>query len=117
MKQIITYILIFALTIQFFWGSGLLVDYYVNSDVYKENCQNKDRPELKCNGKCILAQKLLQSSKEDEAASFWSPISFEYLVAIFVIESKIDFYTYDHQFRWSNLYQDLLDKDIFKPPV
>lgn len=117
MKQVITYTLIFALTIQFFWGSGLLVDYYVNSEVYKENCQNKNRPELNCDGKCILAQKLLNSQKDEGEDTFWSPVSFEYLVAFSQIDLNNTFYTYDHQFNWSSTYRTAFDRDIFKPPV
>lgn len=29
--------------------------YQLNYDYYIENCENKDQPELNCNGKCILA--------------------------------------------------------------
>lgn len=35
-----------------------LVDYYIKMDAYLEQCSNRSRPELQCNGQCILMQKL-----------------------------------------------------------
>ncbi|MEZ4945056.1 MAG: hypothetical protein R2804_05985 [Cyclobacteriaceae bacterium] len=36
-----------------------LVEYYANQDFFaKVLCINKDKPEMACNGKCILMQKL-----------------------------------------------------------
>ena len=117
MKQVITYTLLFTLIIQFFWGSGLLMDYYVNSEIYKENCENKNRPELNCDGKCILAQKILNSQKEEEGDAFWSPISFEYISSFEHTELSNTYYIHDHLFGWSSTYRIILDADIFKPPV
>ena len=35
-----------------------LLDYYIKMDAYLEQCSNRNRPELQCNGQCILMQKL-----------------------------------------------------------
>lgn len=35
-----------------------LLDYYLKMETYLEQCTNKDRPELHCNGQCILMQKI-----------------------------------------------------------
>lgn len=35
-----------------------LIEYYAKMEVYLEKCANKKRPELHCNGQCILMQKL-----------------------------------------------------------
>lgn len=35
-----------------------LLDYYVAMEKYKAHCINKERPEIHCNGQCILMQKL-----------------------------------------------------------
>lgn len=40
-----------------------LVEYYANQDFFaKVLCINKDKPEMACNGKCILMQKLKRVS-------------------------------------------------------
>lgn len=55
---------IISLTLVILYGFALLkpalplFEYYVKMDVYLEQCINKDRPELHCNGQCILMQKL-----------------------------------------------------------
>lgn len=117
MRQSISYFLIFSLVIQLFWGSGYLIDYYVNSDIYKENCQNKDKLELKCDGKCILAQKLMASQSEEEEEAFWSPISFEYLWSANKVALSITFYLRSHKTHFFDSFIPSFSKDIFKPPI
>jgi hypothetical protein len=38
----------------------LVADYYVNTAAYTENCVNKDRPWMHCNGRCQLCKRLHQ---------------------------------------------------------
>ncbi|GAB4230160.1 MAG: hypothetical protein Tsb0034_01940 [Ekhidna sp.] len=117
MKQLASHILLITIVIQLFWSSGYLVDYYVNSDVYKENCENKSRPELNCDGKCILAQKLLKSANQDEKDSFWPPISFEYVFKLEPIQLETTVYEHKHRFNWEGMHTPPVGADIFKPPV
>jgi hypothetical protein len=35
-----------------------LINYYIKLEEYKRNCVNKAKPEMHCNGQCILMQKL-----------------------------------------------------------
>jgi hypothetical protein len=47
-----------------------VVEYFVNYDyIVKELCENKAKPELKCNGKCHLAKELAIASDSDNANS------------------------------------------------
>ncbi len=48
-----------------------VVEYIVNYD-YISNvlCENKDKPELKCDGKCYLAQMLAEESGQNEKNPF-----------------------------------------------
>lgn len=44
-----------------------LLEYYLRYDLFsKKLCLNLDRPELKCNGKCILMQRL-KAAQENES--------------------------------------------------
>jgi hypothetical protein len=56
-----------------------LVEYYLKMEVYLEKCANKKRPELKCNGQCILMQKMKAMNAESQAESRPAPakINFE----------------------------------------
>jgi hypothetical protein len=43
------------------------MDYAINYDyISKVLCINKDKPELKCNGKCHLMKELAKASEDDK---------------------------------------------------
>lgn len=45
-----------------------LVDYVINYDyISKVLCENKTKPQLKCNGKCYLMKQLSQSSTSEKS--------------------------------------------------
>lgn len=45
----------------------LFLDYELRKDFIIQNyCENKDRPELNCDGKCYLAKRLEKAQQEDE---------------------------------------------------
>lgn len=46
----------------------IFISYQVNKDVIiKTLCENRDKPELKCNGKCHLKKKLKESSEKEKS--------------------------------------------------
>lgn len=48
---------------------GYVLYYELNIDyIIEELCVNKDKPQLQCNGKCFLTQKLTQDTVVDEDA-------------------------------------------------
>jgi len=51
------------------------VGFYANQDVIAfELCINQDKPELKCNGKCYLKQKLDELSKSQDQSNPLIPV-------------------------------------------
>ncbi len=56
-----------------------LIDYYVQLEAYKAKCINKARPEMKCNGQCILMQRLkaMHASQPEPAAPAPVKVNFE----------------------------------------
>lgn len=56
MKSAIASLLIFVSTIPILGNLALLADYYVHLEIYKIECINKAKPELKCDGKCHLKE-------------------------------------------------------------
>ena len=47
-----------------------VLEYFVNYDyIVTELCENKEKPELDCNGKCHLAKELASASENDVANS------------------------------------------------
>ncbi|MBZ5858682.1 hypothetical protein [Flavihumibacter profundi] len=65
-RNIITVVLLLALTAQNTGKLLLVMDYYANKSVYLANCENKSRPQLHCNGQCLLMKKMHQSDKKDQ---------------------------------------------------
>lgn len=59
MKQIVAILLLACLSYQFVAKMGIMVWYEVNKDyVAQELCENKDKPQLHCNGKCYLNKQI-----------------------------------------------------------
>lgn len=54
MGKIISLLLILVSLLPRFANIALMVDYKVNYQQYLETCENKNKPELKCDGKCHL---------------------------------------------------------------
>jgi hypothetical protein len=65
-RQITAFIFLAALIAQTFNKSFLIADYYTNIAKYAKKCENKTKPQLKCNGKCQMMKKLKQEEKKDE---------------------------------------------------
>jgi hypothetical protein len=55
-----------------------LVEYYLKMEVYLERCANKKRPELHCNGQCILMQKMKAMNTESQDQSRPAPVKINF---------------------------------------
>ena len=52
--------------LQTFSSAIIVVDYYANTGDYAKNCENKYVPQMHCNGKCQLMQKLKKEEKKEQ---------------------------------------------------
>lgn len=90
-RQLIILMFLSALMVQVFAGFILKADYAINRAVYMQSCINKDKPVLKCNGKCQLSKKMLAAEKEQQRAaekgSYQLNLSVEILCNKFFIPS------------------------------
>ncbi|QQT26104.1 hypothetical protein I6J02_20780 [Sphingobacterium spiritivorum] len=69
-KQLFIYVLLLSFVMQMFVRVAIVVDYSTNKSLYLQYCENKSRPELHCNGQCILMKKLKkQEEKESKQVS------------------------------------------------
>jgi hypothetical protein len=55
-----------------------LLDYYVKMEEYKALCINKARPEMKCNGQCILMQRLKAMNIETQEPAAPAPVKINF---------------------------------------
>jgi hypothetical protein len=96
-------------------------EYIINEDYIAEFlCVNKDKPELKCNGKCYLMQMLKeqQDNKEQNLPGIAMdkyPIGF---VKFAVINNKnTSFIESSLSFTYLNSYSFLFSISLFHPPT
>jgi hypothetical protein len=64
-RKIATAILLLVLAGQAFDQGFFYLGYYMNRTVYLKNCVNKMRPQMHCNGKCLLMKKIEEQEKKE----------------------------------------------------
>ena len=65
MFRFCTYLLLFALTLQSFYRSVMVLDYEIHLPNYIAQCINKAKPQLHCNGQCVLMKKIKEKEKQE----------------------------------------------------
>lgn len=66
-RKTITLILLFAFAVQTFNRVVIVFGFYANQKTIAATlCENRDRPILKCEGKCHLAKQLLAQEKKEQ---------------------------------------------------
>jgi hypothetical protein len=63
-KKVFAIILVIIFSFQLFYTTGFTIWFFANrTSIAKEYCINKDRPELKCDGKCFLNKKIKETEQ------------------------------------------------------
>ena len=66
-RKFITLVLLVAFAMQTFSRVVIVFGFYANQKTIAATlCENKDKPVLKCEGKCLLAKKLQAAEKKDQ---------------------------------------------------
>jgi hypothetical protein len=121
-KTLFAIITIFLLSFQLMLKTAALFWYESNKEmIAAEMCENRDKPEMNCNGKCVLAKKIAAAEQRDQ--SFPHPSKIESKIAPCVIEER----SVNTQPDWvlarkgfntihDNLKPKSLAKGVFHPP-
>ncbi|MEZ4853117.1 hypothetical protein [Flavobacterium sp.] len=101
------------------------LEYMVNYEyIANELCENKDKPELKCNGKCHLKKELAKVSEEEKPQSQDKKNQTSEIEVLYF--SKVADYTFSPTFGFSqksinshylNLYKGVCTNSTFHPPT
>ena len=100
-----------------------LLDYAVNYDyISTQLCENRARPELRCNGKCYVKKEILKFSENQNAKESKVQIkSIDVFVVNEISEFKADFSVeknVENNFQnCFNLRVKPFDESIFHPPI
>ncbi|MEZ4720402.1 MAG: hypothetical protein R2813_00830 [Flavobacteriales bacterium] len=87
--------------------------------ISKVLCENRDKPMLHCDGKCVLAQKLKQAEQDQEKNS--TPPRVEFSVSPFIVGSKAVIIGSQSisKLLWGTIYSSVslgFLSDTFRPP-
>lgn len=101
-----------------------IVEYWVNYDyIVSELCENKEKPELQCNGKCYLSKEIAKNQTEDSTEN--KP-SFLPDFGIYFFKKNDNFNLFlmqNHQEKacfsvyYNNFYKFLYFSSVFRPPI
>ena len=103
-----------------------VVDYIVNYDyISKVLCENKAKPELKCNGKCHLMKELAKESETEKPISNDKKDSSKYEIEVLfceeiksiVLEQIYFEYTTSIGDNYANIYFHSVSCSVFHPPI
>lgn len=100
--------------------SSMYVYYSLNREGFiAQLCENKDRPELNCEGKCMLAKMLQAQNDEDERPMpiiGWEQLTV-FLVKLPSYNLQIEMGIDPTSFQYSNNYSYQLTLKPHKPPI
>jgi hypothetical protein len=65
-QRIFFVLLLLSFLAQTFGTNWLLADYYANTSKYASYCENKQKPELKCKGKCQMMKRIKEEEQKDK---------------------------------------------------
>ncbi|WP_182995324.1 hypothetical protein [Pelobium manganitolerans] len=86
LRSICVYILLLTLTFQSLYRCIMTADYELYVADYIAQCINKDKPQLHCNGQCVLMKKVKEAEKEQNKKNL---LVYEYSALYVQEESKV----------------------------
>ena len=125
MNRIVAWLLVFLYGVALLKPVQPLVEYYVNQDFFANVlCVNQDKPDLACNGHCILMQKLKKAAKDPVAPAPFAingkvnlkdyPIGFVSFLEVPLIP---DVFSSQSLPGYAEIWPDEVYPEIFHPPV
>jgi hypothetical protein len=129
MRILKSFLLISLILSKVIYSAFWQMNFYLNQkEIAAIECENKDRPEMNCNGKCYLAKQLEKADNELAAKKEKQELSISILkqveTSVFVENWKLKFevpaFNTEKElssFYYSSSYYLLLKSDIFHPPT
>ncbi|MDW7695874.1 hypothetical protein R9C00_25380 [Flammeovirgaceae bacterium SG7u.111] len=120
MKQAFSILIIVGMMLQTVRSAGVLINYQLNKAYYAEVlCDNKDKPELQCNGMCHVVEEL--GDVEEQVPVTPSVPEFEFKPIVFgdintyAFKSRV-IYEIDLEGFERAVETKLFHTDFFRPP-
>ena len=125
MKQVLVFFLISCIASQAFVRTAWALHYQWNRAVYLKNCENRDKSDLHCDGKCYL-KKQMAASENSNPKEPQLPTGFHQIKDIQLYFESVDLFPHFHAIpaRLTLLppFGQLFPNDVplagvFKPPT
>ena len=89
-----------------------VIEYVAQYDyIVSTLCENKDKPELECNGKCYLSKQLAKEAGDDENNPFNQTSKTE--IPQFIISEVIPYFSFSTDIEISNINNFGLAPDLY----
>ena len=99
----------------------MTLEYEIHLPDYIAKCINSDRPELHCNGQCILMQKIREEEKKETQKNLivyaYSALYLHKDVVVFTPFQIEDAVSVDHFSPYLATYRFNHDSSVFRPPI
>lgn len=121
LQKSIAFLLLLAFFTSTFSRLFVVADYYVNTERYYKNCENKAKPQLKCNGKCQMTKKVQEEEKKEQKnPGFKLDLKSEICtIYSFVLSQSFLPVTIDQEYSLCHIpaIKNGFDSRIFHPPI
>jgi hypothetical protein len=128
MNLLKSFLLITILLSKLIYGIFWQINFYFNQkEIAAIECENKDRPEMNCDGKCYLAKQLKKADnelaakkeKQDHSISILKLVETSVFVEIWKLKFELPAFNTEKElasFYYTLSYCLLLKSNIFHPP-
>ena len=118
MKNFFTYLLLFLFSIQSFETAIISLNFNLNQEFFASICDNKDKPEMNCNGKCHLKKQIKKHEKEKSDQKNLTQKEFElFIQCLDILKEKQVISNQKHLISYTeSLHISQYFFDVFHPP-
>lgn len=117
MKSITTVILSLIIFGASFQNSLFMIDYAINQDFYEIHCVNKDKPSLKCHGKCQMKIESEKSTNPFNLVKYAFEFNILPTSPVDYFVEKQNFFPADSSlFSYQELFMPEISLNILPPP-
>ena len=121
MKSFVLHIIVALILFQSMSKTVIVVDFLINqAEIARELCENRDKPQMECNGKCHLKKELEKEEKREQKNLKISAQEIVWFTELFSfqVNEPVVFATDERQhFSYSSFESYDLTHNIFHPPI
>ncbi len=118
MKQVSTILLGLLIAFKSFYPLAMYSFYYANQGFYTLFCENKDKPQLQCKGKCYLKKQITKPGKSESTSlvNLKGSETFVFFSEIICQKSSLPVLTRNYASVPGIQYSFIFNNEVIHPP-